>query len=237
MNFDYVAIKSGKFQIQVKQEKYIELKSFSPDENGNLFIIVKRDGTILANPKEPIVGLSINNLSKNSVIVIYEGVGGFERSTLVLRGSNHNVVIKESQYKIKKLSIELKGKSLHCFIDKDFSCSGANINVREDTGIFIGRDCMFSNGINILNSDMHAIFDSTGKCINQGKDVVIGDHCWIGQNVQILKGVFLADGTIVGAQSVVTKSNLSSNSIIVGNPGKIIKTDVSWSRLAPLNFL
>lgn len=237
MNFDYISVREKKYVLTLDQITHADIEGkYKRDSNSNLILVIKRSGEIVVNQTTAIEGLTITNLSKNSTVLIYEGDGGFDRCSLVLRGSNHLVRIKASRYKLKKLSMELKGTSLRLFIDEDFSCSGANINVREANGIFIGRDCMFSNGINILNSDMHAIFDESGKCINHGKDVVIGDHVWIGQNAQILKGVFLADGTVVGAQAVVTKSNMISKSIMAGNPAKVIKSDIEWSRLAPFNF-
>jgi acetyltransferase-like isoleucine patch superfamily enzyme len=56
-----------------------------------------------------------------------------------------------------------------------------------------------------------------------GKDVVIGNKCWIGMNAMILPGVHLGDNTIVGAGSVVTKSFPEGNVVIAGNPAKLIK--------------
>lgn len=56
-----------------------------------------------------------------------------------------------------------------------------------------------------------------------GKDVVIGENCWIGMNSVILPGVVLGSRTIVGAGSVVTKSFPDGNCIIAGVPAKIIK--------------
>lgn len=60
-------------------------------------------------------------------------------------------------------------------------------------------------GLNIVVYDVeHAILDETGKCINQGEDVVIGNHVWFVQNVEILKGSIIQDNSIIGAGSVVT---------------------------------
>jgi acetyltransferase-like isoleucine patch superfamily enzyme len=54
------------------------------------------------------------------------------------------------------------------------------------------------------------------------KHVIIEDNVWIGESVSILPGVTIGEGTIVGANSVVTKS-LPANVIAVGSPAKPIK--------------
>jgi acetyltransferase-like isoleucine patch superfamily enzyme len=55
------------------------------------------------------------------------------------------------------------------------------------------------------------------------KAIVIGRHSIVGTNSLIFPGVMLAEGTSVGALSVVTKST-EEWSIYVGNPAKRIKT-------------
>ncbi len=55
--------------------------------------------------------------------------------------------------------------------------------------------------------------------------VHIGKNCWIGEKAIILPGVTIGENCVIGAGSVVTKS-IPSNSIVVGNPARIIKT---WS--------
>lgn len=100
-----------------------------------------------------------------------------------------------------------------------------------DTSIQIGEDCMFSHEIVLHNGDGHPVYDfETGKKINTTSDMKIGDHCWIGTGVWILKNVFLAHDTIVGAKSVVAKSFDKPRIAIAGNPAKIIKTGVVWKR-------
>ncbi|PSB09569.1 hypothetical protein C7B62_12775 [Pleurocapsa sp. CCALA 161] len=50
----------------------------------------------------------------------------------------------------------------------------------------------------------------------------IGNGVWIGDNVTILPGVEIANGAVIGAGSIVTKS-IPPYSIAVGNPAKVIK--------------
>ncbi len=54
------------------------------------------------------------------------------------------------------------------------------------------------------------------------KPIVIEDNVWLGEFVSVLPGVTIGNGTIVGANSVVTKS-LPANVIAVGIPAKPIK--------------
>lgn len=56
----------------------------------------------------------------------------------------------------------------------------------------------------------------------ESKSPVIGDNCDIGSNVVIIGDVTLGNNVSVGAGSVVIK-NVPSNSIVIGNPGRIIK--------------
>jgi acetyltransferase-like isoleucine patch superfamily enzyme len=54
------------------------------------------------------------------------------------------------------------------------------------------------------------------------KPVIIMDNVWLGEFVSVLPGVIIGKGTIVGANSVVTKS-LPEYIIAVGSPAKPIK--------------
>lgn len=91
--------------------------------------------------------------------------------------------------------------------------------------ITIGKDCMLSFNVSILDHD-HEVQDpnvkpSEGK-LTLGSPVHIGDECFIGANACILKGVVLGKHCVVGANSVVTKS-FPKYSVIAGNPAKLIK--------------
>lgn len=112
------------------------------------------------------------------------------------------------------------------------------IHANSGKRIVVGKDCMFSHNVNIWSGDGHAIFDvKTGKPINcngdkysNGKDcVIIGDHVWVAYGAFLLHGTNVGNGSIIGAQSVV-KGVFANNCSTAGNPAKVIKTDVAWSR-------
>lgn len=54
--------------------------------------------------------------------------------------------------------------------------------------------------------------------------ISIGSNVWIGANVSILKGAHIGDNCIVATGSVVTKGEYPHNSILAGNPAKVVKS-------------
>ncbi|MGE8526360.1 DapH/DapD/GlmU-related protein [Chryseobacterium rhizosphaerae] len=54
------------------------------------------------------------------------------------------------------------------------------------------------------------------------KPVIIEDNVWLGEFVSVLPGVTIGKGSIIGANSVVSK-NIPANVIAVGSPAKPIK--------------
>lgn len=111
----------------------------------------------------------------------------------------------------KKMGVKI-GDGCRIFTDLLFS---------EPYLVSIGNNVTISNNVNLLTHDNSII-----KFCDNATDVVgkitLGDNYFIGANVVILPGVTLAEGTIVGAGSVVTKSCLEKNQILAGNPAKII---------------
>lgn len=111
-------------------------------------------------------------------------------------------------------NIEFDPSSLNIFHSQGVYFQAINAKIK------IGKKCWIAQNCGLITTNHD--FNNPDKHI-QGKDIIIGDYCWIGFNSVILPGVVLGNHTIVGAGSVVTKSFPEGNCVIAGNPAKLIK--------------
>lgn len=103
--------------------------------------------------------------------------------------------------------------------------SGVGKNAWIRGHVTIGNNVLMAPNVVILTQNH--IFDRVDiPIIQQGtteeKPVIIGDDCWICQNVIILPGVKVGKGSILAAGAVVTK-DVVPYSIMGGNPARLIK--------------
>tara|TARA_Y100001954_G_C15695877_1_gene545256 strand:+ start:562 stop:1011 length:450 start_codon:yes stop_codon:yes gene_type:complete len=96
---------------------------------------------------------------------------------------------------------------------------GAKIDVHRGK-VKIGDNCLITSGVKILSHDGASRMIDYNDFGNG--DVEIGNNVFIGVNAVILKGVRIGDNSVIGAGAIVTK-NVPKQSLVVGNPGKIIK--------------
>ena len=87
---------------------------------------------------------------------------------------------------------------------------------RNPRGIHIGDNSMITGNVIMLAHD-HVRGITT--------DTYIGNHVFVGGGSIVMPGVRIGNHVIVGAGSVVTK-DVPDNSVVVGNPAKIIRRGV-----------
>lgn len=91
--------------------------------------------------------------------------------------------------------------------------------------VYIGNDVAIAHGVTIMSTS-HMYDDKEIPIKDQNyivEPVVIKDNVWIGAKATVLCGITIDEGSIVGANSVVTK-NVEKNTIVAGAPAKVIKT-------------
>jgi len=53
---------------------------------------------------------------------------------------------------------------------------------------------------------------------------------WIGHDVSILPGAKIGDGCVIGAKSLVTGKEFKPFNLLAGNPARVVREGVTWSR-------
>ncbi len=110
--------------------------------------------------------------------------------------------------------------------------SGATIYARK--GITIGDHTAIGGNVKILDNDFHPLeAEERNRLLANpaggesdlipAREIRIGRNCFIGCNAIILKGSVLGDGCVVGAGAVVA-GRFEDNSVIAGNPARVIRT-------------
>jgi acetyltransferase-like isoleucine patch superfamily enzyme len=102
----------------------------------------------------------------------------------------------------------------------NFQTAGNYFSAIHGAKIIIGHGTWIAPNVGFITSN----HDLNNPDINlPGKDIILGEKCWIGMNVMILPGVTLGPHTVVGAGAVVTKSFPEGYCVIAGNPAKVLK--------------
>lgn len=155
-----------------------------------------------------------------------------ENTVIRMIGDNNSIVFGKSCYVGANCSFWLEGCNIVIHIGDNctFTKSVHFCSQEDGMSINVGEDCMFSNNIIVRTSDSHPIYDRiSGKRINSPKSVMIGKHVWVAPNTNIMKGAIIGDGAIIGSKSLVT-NEIPENSLAVGTPAKVVKTDIFWTR-------
>lgn len=94
------------------------------------------------------------------------------------------------------------------------------------TNSHIGKHCIINTGASIDHdcqiSDFCHISPNATLCGN----TIIDAGTWIGAGAVIIQGIHIGKNSIIGAGSIVI-NNIPDNTIVVGNPAKIIKRNIN----------
>ena len=122
----------------------------------------------------------------------------------------------------------------HVFIENDVVI-GNNVTIKPgvqiwdgmtiDDYVFIGSNVTFTNDKNPRSQNKEWVLEKTHICKGAS----------IGANATILPGITIGENAMVGAGSVVTK-DIPANTIVAGNPAKIIKATDTMKQLDDRSF-
>jgi len=135
----------------------------------------------------------------------------------------------DSNVYFNNLKLYFLSDNTHVKIGEGTRCNSsfwANLS-GPNTSIIVGARCLIAS-VRVRTSDSHHIIDlTTGKMINRPSDILIGDHVWIGEDVLLLKGTKIGEGSVIGAKSLVN-SEIPQSTLCVGTPAKVVKSNIGW---------
>lgn len=102
-----------------------------------------------------------------------------------------------------------------------------------NTKIVVEDDCMISYEVNLRAGNSHNIIDlDTFENLdnNSYRDIKIGKHVWLGMRSLLINGVEIGSGSVIGANSFIAKKVFPNNTLIAGNPARILRNHVAWIR-------
>lgn len=192
----------------------------------------------------------IRNKGKNNQ-VSFKGI--FASHNIVsISGNNNSISIDPGLTRINNCTFLVSGSNCQIKIGAGCNLNNALFYIQDDGGVImlgehvaiagktqlsviegrtisIGGRCLFSDDIDIRVGDSHSILSTkSGQRINPSKDVVIGNHVWIGHRTTILKGVTIGDNSVIATGAIVSQKSFPSNSIIGGIGGTVLKEDITW---------
>jgi acetyltransferase-like isoleucine patch superfamily enzyme len=212
-------------EILVKTGRWLLLR-----ERGGIRLSTRGKGNVLRMEEVDCNNVEIDVIGNDNQIIIGRGCV-FTNVRFRLRGSHHRIEFGENCRISRGAVLWFEDENGLLQVGSNTTMVDVHIAVTEPgSKVVIGEDCMFANDIDLRTGDSHAVIDiSTGERLNFPDNINIGAHCWIAPHAVILKGVHLGENSIVATGAVVTRS-YEPGVIIAGNPAKIIKTGISWSR-------
>ncbi len=140
---------------------------------------------------------------------------------------------KQRRYDILKKLLGHMGTDVN--IKSVFQCDYGR-NIYAGNHVFINYNCVIADVGKVILGDHVKIGPQVGiytvnhpldpeerlAGMEYGRDVVIGDNCWIGGHAVINPGVTLGKNVVVASGAVVTKS-FGDNVLLAGVPAQVIK--------------
>ncbi len=176
---------------------------------------------------------SIRIIGDNNVISVGDNCN-ITYSSIYIKGNNNSIVIGEKVTAVyTSFLLENNSNVLNV---KDCTSIHGRVNgitefvLDETTSITIEEDCMISNDVSFRSTDSHSVLNNKGERVNPAGNILVKRHVWIGMRSIILKNTIIHNNCVIGTGSICNRDYEKEKCLIAGNPARIIKESIDWSR-------
>lgn len=153
---------------------------------------------------------------ENTTLTLNKGVIIEDNFSCELKTAESRVIIGENVHFKRFCSVMTQGGEVEIG-QKVFFNNSCSINSLEK--VVIGSNTLLGENVKIYDHN-HIYKDSKVPVAEQGYTtgpVIIGQNCWIGSNVVILKNVVIGDNCVIGANNLIYKSIPAGSVVKSGN--------------------
>ena len=151
-----------------------------------------------------------------------------------ISGGNHLHIVSSKNKPVSITTWSSKQQQGNITIG-DYCLIAPGVSISSAESIIIDDACMLATDVVISDSDWHGVYNRT-RPFRCSAPVHLKKNSWIGLRAIIGKGITIGENAIVAAGSVVV-DDVPDNTIVGGNPAKIIKTINPKRRMLSRAFL
>ena len=165
-------------------------------------------------------------VSKASVLLGFEGSIGRDSGPMIISISRGGRLYLGQDVNISRGTKLVTVGNGSIKIGNGFFCNG-DCHFLSDMEITIGNDCLFGWDVDVNTTDGHTTYCDGVENIKSAP-ICLKNHVWVCSNVRIIKGVTIANDSVVAMSSLVSKDLEQSNCLYGGVPARLIKNRYQW---------
>lgn len=147
------------------------------------------------------------------------GNPGFQTTPIQMLSANTKIVIGKGAKVHLSERVVSDGRTV-IIVGEDAKLTiGSQVYLNEEAmisckeHICIGNGCQFGPNVKIFDNDHKFDAHHGVSSKHVSAPIHIGDHCWLGSNVVVLRGTQIGDNCVIGAGCVV-KGNIPAGSLV-----------------------
>ena len=215
--------------LSLPKSLYVSFRLFSFKDALKLPVVVRYNTRLLSlNGKIKVMG----GVKRAMLSVGFNNVGlydkKYQRSMLQIDGT----IVLHGECKVSfghgsRISIGRNG----CVEFKGHFSNTAQMNLCCVDRVTFGDGVVTSWDTLVMDTDWHDVrHTDTGDVGKRTRPIVVGNGVWICTRSVVLKGCHIANGCIIGANSLVAGCFDEENCLIAGNPAQVRRSNVTLDR-------